>query len=229
MTEISKISDSKGGWYPVSIDKLDALLIKVIYSGRGYRYTYALRRNLAYNLQYFEYLDRTLLDLKLTNVLIKQSRKTFIIIGCGIVESLLHYLLIADGSYSTTDWELITVAPGNPKNIEGEIRKIDSHIYRKLGSSRIDSMTFDAMIKKSEARRILGSDHSMYPSLKKLRGLRNKVHLQEIGNHTDTDWNAFQWSDVCSMAQVIHGIFTSNIFRPSNKEKAYFEYLLRYK
>ena len=89
-------------------------------------------------------------------------------------------------------------------------------------------MTFDAMLKKSEAKRVLGSDHDVYVKLKRLRPLRNKVHLQEIGADTDTDWNSFNWSEVCDMAQVLHKIFTITIYRPSANEREYFRYLLRY-
>ena len=54
-----KKTEGAGPWCPVTIDDLDELLIKVIHSGRGYRHSYALRRNIAYNLQHVEYLDRT--------------------------------------------------------------------------------------------------------------------------------------------------------------------------
>lgn len=136
-----KKTEGAGPWYPVTIDDLDGLLIKVIHSGRGYRHSYAMRRNIAYNLQHVEYLDRTVQDLKLSSVLIAQTWKTLIIVGCGIVKSLLHFLLIANGHYATTDWELIDVAPRNPKKLDGETRKIDAHIYRKLGSPQHKQMT----------------------------------------------------------------------------------------
>ena len=228
MTKLIKKSEAQGPWYPVSIKRLNALLFKSIYSGRGYRHTYALRRNIAYNLQYIEYLDRSVLDLKLSGVLNTQIWKTFVIVGCGIIESLLHYLLIANGSYAKTEWEFIAVAPGNSKKLDGEVRKIDSHIYRKLKSPKLKQMTFDAMIQKSESRRVLGANQDLYDKLKRLRLLRNKVHLQAIGNDTDTDWNSFNWTDACYMAQVIHDVFTSNIFHPSADERAYFDYLQRY-
>ena len=225
---LKKTSESSAAWYPVPIAKLVALLIKAIYSGRGYRHTYALRRNIAYNLQYIEYLDRTVQDLKLSSVLVTQTWKTFVIVGCGIIESLLHYLLISKGAHTMTEWDLVIIAPGNSKKWGSETRKVDSHVYKKRSNSRLEQMTFDAMLKKSESKRVLGREHSIYPMLKRLRPLRNKVHLQEIGDVTDTDWNAFKWSEACAMAQVIQRVFTSTIFKPSSDEKEYFEYLSRY-
>ncbi len=148
--------------------------------------------------------------------------------GCAIIESLLHYLLVARGVHSVTEWALKAVAPGNPKRIDGRITKVDSHILTRLASPKLEEMTFDAMLKKAERHRVLGSDHSVYASLKKLRPLRNKVHLQNIGHPTDTDWNAFQAPDVASMAEVLHKVFTSSVFRPSSEERGYFEYLRHY-
>lgn len=228
MAKLTKVTESGGCWYPVSIAELDGLLIKVIRRGRGYRHTYALRRNIAYNLQHIEFLDRCLEDLKLSSVLVTQTWKTFIVVGCGIIESLLHFLLIARDVHSTIDWELKVIAPGNPKTVDGERIRVDSHIYRRLPSSKLKQMTFDAMLKKAERNKVLGSDHSVYASLKKLRQLRNKVHLQEIGHSTDTDWNAFQRPDVALMAKVVYKVFTSNIFQPSREERGYFAYLRSY-
>ena len=151
-----------------------------------------------------------------------------IIVGCGIIESLLHYLIIANGIHSKTDWELVSIAPGNPKMLDGEVRKIDSHIYRKLSSPKNELMNFDAMIKKAESKKVLGSNPEIYIKLRRLRPLRNKVHLQKIKNQVDTDWNSFNWDDACCMAKIIKEVFTSSIFKTSADERGYFEYLDRY-
>lgn len=229
MSGLTRNCDAEGKWCPLSIASLEALLIKVVKQGRGYRHSSALRKQLAYNLQHLEFLDRCTLDLKLTSVLVTQTWKTFIIVGCGVVESLLHFLLIANDVHKRTEWELVCIAPGQEKQIDGEVRKIDSHIYRKLPFSQLAEMAFDSMLKKAESKRVLGSTHDIYPKLKKLRRLRNKVHLQEVRNDTDTDWNAFQQSDVSMMADVILSVFTSTIFQPSAEQVNYFAYLARHK
>ena len=75
MTELVKKDESGAAWYPVSISRLEALLENVVYSGRGYDHSYALRKNLAYNLQYLEFQDRVLQDIKLSSVLWTQNQK----------------------------------------------------------------------------------------------------------------------------------------------------------
>ena len=89
-------------WCPVSVEKLDTLLNRLIYRGCGYVNVYALRRNIAYNLQYLEFLDQCLAGIKLTEVLTTQVYKNFVCVGCGIMESLLEFLLIKSGIHKTT-------------------------------------------------------------------------------------------------------------------------------
>lgn len=229
MTNLVKTNEPQAKWYPVSIKRLDDYLIRAIHIGKGYRNVYALRKNLAYNLQYLEYLDRTAVDLKLSEVIYAQTWKTFIIVGCGVVESLLYYLLVTKDLHSKCDLELVAETLSNPTKMEGETRLIKSKIFRKLTHPKTVQMSFESMLKKAEAKKIFGPDHAIYSKLNYLRGLRNKVHLHESSHEYDTDWNCFSWSSVCAMAEVLYGIFASKIFSPSKEELTYFSYLLRYK
>jgi hypothetical protein len=228
MVALIRLKGETGTWLPTPIERLDSLLIKGIYAGLGYRHPYALRRNVAYNLQHLQFLDQIIQDVKLTTVLITQTWKTSIIVGCGVIESILHYFLTTSGNHATTDWELLCIASGNPRQVNGSTIKIDSYVYRRLGHPKQEQMTFDAMLKKAEKRRVLGQDHSVYSKLNRLRNLRNRVHLQEIGAPTDTDWNAFKEPDYRLMMQVVHAVFTGTRFSPSTDELAYFNYLEKY-
>lgn len=225
---LTKTSESAAAWYPTSVANLDDLLVKAIKRGTGFVNVYALRRNIAYNLQYLEFLDRCLSDIKLSTVLTTQTHKIFIIVGCSVMESLLAYLLIKSGNYKMTQWELECVMPGQEKNVNEKRTRIDCYVYKKLTTKKREEMSFDVMIRKAESKKILGSDHSIYAKLQYLRGLRNKVHLHVIDEPTDTDWNAFQPRHLCAMAQVLHSVFTGPIFRPSQQERGYFDYLVKY-
>ncbi|GAH57032.1 unnamed protein product, partial [marine sediment metagenome] len=86
----------------------------------------------------------------------------------------------------------------------------------------------NTMLDIAEKKKILGGNTNLYPRLNYLRKLRNKVHLYLIDNNLDHDLNKFNLNDMSAMAQVIHSTFTSGIFKPSDKEKAYFEYLKKY-
>lgn len=227
MTELVKTNESSSAWYPVSVSRLEELIGKVVYTGRGYDHSYALRKNLAYNLQYIEFQDRVLQDIKLSSVLYTQTIKTIVLVGAGIVESLLHFLLIVNNVHSTTEWKEKTLFKGNQKKVDGDYVRADTIIYEKLASPIMKHMTFDAMIKCARSNNILGSGPAIYQKLEALRVLRNKVHLQVINNPTDTDWNSFNSSDLSDVCKVIYAVFTSSLFTPDSAQRAYFTYLRR--
>lgn len=223
-----KTNEPEGTWYPVSISKLEELLIKVISTGYGYPNPYALRKNIAYNLQYIEFLHRCLSDIKISNVIVTQTYKTIILTGTGIVESLLHYLLVKEKLHSRTEWNLKVILPGQQKSVEGIQTKVDSHIYNKLSAPKRVSMNFDSIIQKSKKGKVLGSNSDIYKRINSLRKLRNKVHLQAINHPIDTDWNSFNKSNVKTMDEVLYAVFTGVIFKPNNDQKEYFKYLNNY-
>lgn len=225
MTDLVKTDESAAKWCPVPISNLEALLIKVIASGAGYTHSYALRKNIAYNLQHIEFLHKCLSDIKLTGVLYTQTCKTIILVGCGILESLLYFLLVKRGLHKTIEWKKKIILPGNQKLMDGVQTKSDSHIYTKLSTPVLVSMKFDAIIQKAKSKKLLGSTTAIYIKLDELRKLRNKVHLQAIDHPTDTDWNSFNASDVKKIDELLHLAFTSGIFRPSSTERNYFKYL----
>lgn len=222
-------NDKDSNWLPVSVPKLDDLLIKVIYKGSGFKYCYALRKNIAYNLQYLEYLERNICEREMTSLLSKMCYKVFIVIGCSIVESLLHYLHVKKNLFKKNEWELEFTAKGSPTRKDDKLIRVDSQFYKKLQSPTMTELNFENMIKNAENKKILGaSNPNIYPRLNYLRNLRNKIHLHFIKDPRDTDWNRFSRDDLCAMAEVIHSIFTSSIFIPKDNEKAYFDYLKKY-
>lgn len=218
-------NEGQGGWYPTSVATYEQLVGKVIKTGYGYKHVYALKKNLAYNLQYIEYLSQTLQDLKLSSVIHTQTYKTFIIVGSSIVESILHFLIIKRGLQKTSDWELEIIMPGNPKDLHGKRSKIDSHIYKKLDKPVELTMAYDDMLKKARDKKMLGIGHEVYNKLDKLRLLRNSIHLQAIDHNSDTDWNSFNFKEYQLMNEVLYAVLTSNIFKVSENEKERLNYL----
>lgn len=220
--------DEKPTWLPTSIEKLDDFLGCAINDCPKYPNARGLRRNIAYSLQYIEYLEQTLSDLRLTSVIITQTWKNIIIVGCGIVESLLHYFLVSSGSQATTLWESTLIATGNPKTTNGTELRIDSHVYTKLAEPKNQQMSFDAMLKRAEKRCAMGNDHAVYAKMNLLRSLRNRVHLHEMRSPYDTDWNAFNSNEHMLMIRALYTIFTSKPFAPTSEQVAYFAYMGRF-
>jgi hypothetical protein len=100
---------------PTLIDDLVSLLSNFIKNKEKYKYCYALTRNIAYSLQYLEYLNWIITSnnecLKQTGVLEKMTIKYFIITTAGIVERILYYLLCVHDLKTTTEWQSIRKTP----------------------------------------------------------------------------------------------------------------------
>ncbi|HHE0548317.1 TPA: hypothetical protein ACN362_004530 [Vibrio parahaemolyticus] len=225
--ELKKKSESGGAWYPVSIDRLDGLLSNAIRSNEEYEHTYALKRNIAYNLQYIEFQLKIIEDIKLSLVLYTQTIKSILLIGCSVIESILHYVLIVNGVHSKTEWKEKTTFKGNQKKYDGEQVRVDTVIYTKLDQPILKHMTFDAMIKCARTKGIFGKEPLIYEKLNELRTLRNKVHLQVINTPTDTDWNSFNASDLKDISIVLYEIFSSELFNLTESQQSSFDYLRR--
>lgn len=90
-------TDHRTKWYPVSIERWNAVLNCFSYDGNQILPDEDIRKNIAYNLQYLEYIEQTLEELSLSTVLTKQTYKSYIIVAIGVVESLLYFLNTAAG------------------------------------------------------------------------------------------------------------------------------------
>lgn len=227
MAALSRVGEEQKTWYPCSINRLESILQKVLYSNRGYEHVYALRKNIAYNLQYIEFQDQIIQEIKLSSVIYTQTIKTIVLVGCSIIESLLHFLLIVNDNHTKTEWSEKITFKGNQKKLDGEIVRVDTVIYKKLPEEQLKHMSFDAMIKCSKSKHIFGSNKEIYEKLESLRTLRNKVHLQVINNPNDTDWNTFNNSDLSDVCKVLYAVFTSRLFKVTEKEEQFFCYLRR--
>jgi hypothetical protein len=93
-------------WYPIPVETWQAALAEYKVGANQLIPDLDLRRNLAYNLQFVEYLQQTLKELSLSAVLTTQTYKSYIIFAGGIVESLLYFLNQAKGG---TDKKFVNV------------------------------------------------------------------------------------------------------------------------
>ncbi|BFM05057.1 hypothetical protein [Halioxenophilus aromaticivorans] len=226
MTKLTLFGEDRGTWYPVSINKLETYLGKYIEQGHGYVHVTQLKKDLAYNLQYLQFQDRVVQDIKLSSVLYTQSIKTIVLIGTSIIESILHFILIRTDNYKTTEWAEKDVFKGNQEKLNGEDVRIDTVIYKKLDTKIQKHMTFDSMIKCANSKKLLGKSKLMYEKLETLRSLRNRVHLQVTDNRSGTDWTTFYAKNIDETYMVLYSIMVSSLFSPNREEKDYFSYML---
>ena len=194
-------------WFPKSVD-IYRNNIKLDMSIDDAKVT---KSNIVYNLQYLEFIEKEINDLDLHIVLQKMLYKTYIIIGMGIVESLFANLLKSKGLWRVSEWRSIAVLKSNEGKIDDKIIKVNTELFEKI--EKFDErMDLDSMIKKIEKKNLLDINHKVFPALKVLRELRNKVHLQNRNQFEESDFNSFQLEYKKMMGRVLFTILTLKEF-----------------
>ena len=190
-------------WKPLSIESIENYLnnSKLNNSKRE------IKKNIAYNYQYLEYLSFELNQLKLNNAIINSIIKNYIVIGSSIIEAIFYQILKDNNLYTKKDTKIIFTTKSNPIKRDNRQIYIDSNVLEKVEPYETE-MTYDAMIKKIETKKLLSISHNAFPYIKKFRQLRNRVHLQIQDNHGSTEWWAFDINDYYLMKYILYKILT---------------------
>jgi hypothetical protein len=162
-------------------------------------------------MQYLEYIEKQLDELSLSNVLTTMLYKSYIITGMGIIELLFVFILKQTGNWNKSTLQECSSFLSNAKKENDNILKVKTIIYKEVPSYDI-RMDLDSMIKKVEKKHILTIDHSVFPALKKLRELRNRVHLQIGTGAYDHDYNIFGIEEIQMMRRILFSILTAPEF-----------------
>ena len=215
MPRLCKTCGENDRWLPVPVDTHRTFLGKLIVPTAAVPHADGLKSNLAYNLQYLEYIDFTLQDLRLTSVLWTISVKNFLIVGTSVIEALLYYVLRAKGLHRKNHWQLLRKVVTNEFAVNTDTCKIENHFFQKLPEPIEEEMNFDSMLKKVETKKLLGNDEPLYKKLNYLRKLRNRVHLQLLEKNLDTDWHNFNHKELQLMKHALYAVFSSALFSPT--------------
>ena len=197
-------NEARNRWYPQSVEAYKQS-IKIPYNSDENK---RLNSNFAYSMQYIEYIEKQLNELKLSEVILRMLFKSYIITGMGIIELLFVYLLKSTGNWNKDEWEEYLTITTNPKKDGENIIKVETKLLKRvqLYEKRMD---LDSMIKKVEKKHLLTIDHNVFPALKKLRELRNRVHLQ-LGEHAyDHDYNSIGFEEIQMMLRILYVILTA--------------------
>lgn len=197
-------NEARDRWYPQSVETYKQS-IKIPYNSDENK---RLNSNFAYSMQYIEYIEKQLNELKLSEVICTMLFKSYIITGMGIIELLFVYLLKSTGNWNTTEWEEYLTLTTNPKEDGENIIKVETKLFKRVQPYEM-RMDLDLMIKKVEKKHLLTIDHNVFPALKKLRELRNRVHLQSGEGAYDHDYNSIGFAEIQMMRRILYAILTA--------------------
>lgn len=200
-----KVKDSKNRWYPTPIDKLK-YSVKIDTNIENAR---ALHSNIAYNLQYIEFLEKELEELNLSSVIYTMIVKNYVITSMSVIEGIFTNIVKSNNWWKTSDLESLGTTKTNETKFEDQKYVIKTELLKKVAPYNVQ-MNLDELIKiLNRHHSALGVDHLIYPALKRLKDLRNRVHLQKTEGNTDHDYNAFDYSVKNEMSGILHDILTS--------------------
>ena len=197
--------NSEERWYPTTVDDfrkgfaLDSSI-------EGY---HPLVDNLAYSLQYLEFIEKELSELVLSSVIYTMHIKNYVITSMSILEGIFTNVIKSKGWWKKKDTESLLTSQTEQKVSDGTKYVIKTEIMKKVDAFD-DKMTLDEMIKcLSHHHEALDVDHLVYPALKRLRDLRNRIHLQKGDAYNDHDYNSFDDQVKREMQSILYTILCS--------------------
>lgn len=220
------MAQSEGFYCPNGVDAIHAFLRRGIpKDDPTLAHGYAFVRNIAYNLQYLEYLNYTLSETELHVTVRTLAQKTFVITGMSVIEAILWFVLKKSGLQRTEEWEQVQELETRAfKENDAEYQLVNT-LLRRLPESRDIEMPLDAMIKRVESKKLLGLNGQVYKDLNYLRKLRNRVHIHAVQHDRDTDWWSFNDRELKLMKGVLSSVLRSELFNPETEHDPLIAYL----
>lgn len=195
-------------WYPTPVEKYREILkIKADTESQA-----ALLKNLSYNLQYMEFLQKELDELELSSVLHAMLIKTYVITGMSILEGIFAYVVKENGWWPKKDSESLSTFSAEGKDASGEKIRVKTELSKVIPKTDLEQyeINLDSLIKiLNKHHEGLQIDHVIYPALQRTRQLRNKIHLTCTKSYTDHDYNAFDDETKQNIQNILYEILTS--------------------
>lgn len=218
-------SADEGFWCPNKVDRIRLFLRRGMPKDKVIKHDSAFVANIAYHFQYLEFLNHLLTEKQLHVIVRQQTQKTFVVTGMSIIEAILWYVLRKAGMQKMEEWdEIKKLETSSFMNDTSELRVINTIVKKRDEPVEVE-MSLDSMIKKVETKKLLGLGHQVYQKLSYLRKLRNRVHIHAVEFDHDTDWYVFSDKEVKLMKKVLHGVFSSELFKPGKEHKSIIEHL----
>lgn len=205
-------------WSPIAISTLVLHLDNLIYVNKylSYEKIYPLKKNIAYSLQYIEFLNKVRTDIYMTSVLTTQNIKSILVHGTTIIEAIFYFLVESHDSANSTNWKKLKTLNTGEYELNGNKIRNEIIVFEKTQNPIKTSMTFDQMAKKVETKKLLGSTYKNYSRISALRKLRNKIHIHDSEHNYDTDWHNFNLKELVLICDVLHSVLTSELFKNSS-------------
>ncbi|PKB43616.1 hypothetical protein AX016_1820 [Cellulophaga sp. RHA19] len=212
-------------WYPIPIHKIKNHFSKYVIDEELCPDSKYIIANISYNIQYIQYLRKTLNELNLSEVLQIQTIKSFIVISTSIIEAIFYLICCNENLRKKIIWKEFKTIGKSEFLLDGKKLKSETKLFEKNADSGFESLTFDQMIKKIETKKILKQENQFFKDLNHLRKLRNKIHLQETKTIGKTDYNSFWRPEYNLSKKNLRLLLLDEIFKADEWNIELFEFL----
>lgn len=204
-------------WYPISVDTYRQDVNQGIFGSLDYYH----KSNIAYNLQYLEYIELQLRELNVSSVIRAMLFKNFVIIAASIIEIVFYHLAKTNGKIKLRrDRQVFRQDIKKPQSITAPANadKFTLYGYEILPVGVEDMTKFEQLISIVRDNKLLiDTDLTINKEyLKLLRKLRNKIHLTTATGYNETDYYRFCYTDYLSAKYFLLCVLRDSIF---GKEK----------
>lgn len=200
-------------WGPSPVSSLEQALSCGAFKGMSI----SLRKNIVYSLQYLQYIQIQIEELKLHSVVYTQLCKSYVIISMGIIEGVFYHLLKSNNKLKKDEWEELNEITTNEFNDNGVKKKHIIRTFQKLSTPTEGKMDFESMISKVRSHHLLKLPQAAYPYIKDLKAIRNKVHLHISKNDADTDYHKLSYVEYYLARYTLYKVLTDEVFEPQNQ------------
>jgi hypothetical protein len=212
LCNICNQGNSNKKWIPVSVSNLEEIIGRKIENKN-------LRKNIVYNLQFLQFIIEYTKQLYLTSVIYTLSCKVFVVITVSIIEGILFHEIKKRGVQKKSVWNFLKKIVSNESEIlKGKKIRIEANFFEKLEEEKDEEMKFEQILNIAESKKILGEDHAVYEKMKGLKKLRNKIHLHDIKNESDNDYNNYDDTKIELAKDVLLYVLV-NHFNISDEER----------
>lgn len=206
------IESKEDKWSPIFVDSIrNSFKIKMKYS---------ISKNIAYNIQYLEYLDKQLNELRLTSVLTKMIYKNYIITSMSIIEAIFYCLLEERNLIPKEYWETEKTYISSEIGLEDNRTRIVSELQKKV-LEKERKMNLESLSSKIKSKKILSHSKINFPVLEYYRKLRNKVHIYISDGCDESDYNSFNFLDYLMIRAVLYAILSDDAVTKKEQREIY--------
>lgn len=196
-------------WYPTS-------LMDIVNSFK-FSSTLLIKKNIAYNIQYLQYLNRNINEEKTTTVLYRIRYKMFIITSMSIIETIFIALLEERNLIPIEEWK---DGEHHKEKINEDLIKVTFN--RKRVAPHKKKIKFDEAINLIMKNEVLGISKDAEFVIRELQNVRNHLHLDKAKSFAESNYNTFNENIFFATKIVLYLLLKS---KKISKDTKYIEFL----